>query len=148
MKILFVLLSFIGMIHVSGGIDATDNSPGTRNEIKNDDGTHSQSTPSFTQLDGNLFLAIKTESQIKVADGDVVEFIFSKKTKLVSFHVNEINQDLIDSGEANIFVMVHNDLALSLKSHRLQKINIRHNNKVYSLSVNEFWTPDQFMTSL
>ena len=108
----------------------------------------SSMTPAFTELDGNLFLAIKTEGYIKVEDGDVIEFIFGKKTKLISFHVNEINQDLIDTGNANIFVMVHHDLALMLKSNRLKQIKVSHNGEVHSFMVNKFWAPDQNMASL
>jgi len=44
--------------------------------------------------------------------------------------------------------MIHNDLALKLKSHRLKQIIVNHDNEVYKLEVNSFWAPDQFMTNL
>ena len=150
MKRLFILLGLIGVIHVSVGFNSSAKLLSTKKEI-NDTysvGLLSLMTPSFTQLDGNLFLAIKTTGPIEVEDGDVIEFIFGKKTKLISFHVNEINQDLIDTGNANIFVMVHHDLALMLKSNRLKQIKVSHNGEVHSFVVNKFWAPDQNMASL
>jgi len=150
MKKLFILLGLIGVIHVSAGFNSSAKLLRTKKEINEtySIGLLSLMTPSFTQLDGNLFLAIKTEGSIEVEDGDVIEFIFGRKTRLISFHVNEINQDLINTGNANLFVMVHNDLALALKKHRLKNINVKHDGEVYSYEVNKFWTPDQYMTSL
>lgn len=150
MKRLFILLGLIGVIHVSAGFNSSANLLRTKKEINEtySIGLLSIMTPTFTQLDGNLFLAIRTEGPIEVEDGDVIEFIFGRKTRLVSFHVNEINQDLINTGNANLFVMVHNDLALALKKHRLKHINVKHNGEVYSYEVNKFWAPDQYMASL
>ena len=133
------------MIHVSNGLDTP--AKATASVLASGDAT-GEITPLFTQLEGNLFLAIKTTANLDVEDGDVVEFIFDKKNSLVSFHVNEINQDLIDTGNANLFVMIHSELALKLKSHRLQEIKISHNNEVYTLKVDNFWAPDQYMASL
>ena len=150
MKRLFILLGLIGVIHVSVGFNSSAKLLSTKKEI-NDTysiGLLSLMTPSFTQLDGNLFLAIKTTGPIEVEDGDVIEFIFGKKNRLISFHVNEINQDLINTGNADLFVMIHNDLALALKSHRLKHINVMHNGDTYSSEVNKFWAPDQFMANL
>ena len=150
MKRLFILLGLIGVIHVSAGFNSSANLLRTKKEINEtySIGLLSIMTPTFTQLDGNLFLTIRTEGPIEVEDGDVIEFIFGRKTRLVSFHVNEINQDLINTGNANLFVMVHNDLALALKKHRLKHINVKHNGEVYSYEVNKFWAPDQYMASL
>jgi hypothetical protein len=150
MKRLFILLGLIGVIHVSAGFNSSANLLRTKKEI-NDTysvGLLTPITPSFTQLNGNLFLAIKTASPIEVEDGDVVEFIFGRKTSLISFHVNESNQEIINTGNASLFVMVHNDLAIALKKHRLKHINVRHNSELYSYEVNKFWAPDQYMTSL
>ena len=150
MKRLFILLGLIGVIHVLSSFNYKATLLNTKKEINDiySVGLMSSMTPAFTELDGNLFLAIKTEGHIKVEDGDVIEFIFGKKTKLISFHVNEINQDLIDTGNANIFVMVHHDLALMLKSNRLKQIKVSHNGEVQSFVVNKFWAPDQNMASL
>ena len=150
MKRLFILLGFIGVIHVSAGFNTSVNLINTKKEIfeSHSVGMLSMVTPLYTHLDGNLFLAIKTDGQLDVEDGDVVEFIFDKNVSFVSFHVNEINQDLINTGGASLFVMVHNDLAISLRSNRLRQINVKHDDDVYSLEVNEFWTPDQYMTRL
>ncbi|RLD19635.1 MAG: hypothetical protein DRI71_11510 [Bacteroidetes bacterium] len=150
MKRLFILIGLIGVLQVVAGFNT---SAKLLNPKKEGGGKYSTSvlstmTPTFTHLDGNLFLAIATENDISIEDGDVVEFIFEKGSKLISFHVNEINQDLINTGEASLFVMVHNDLALKLRSHRLQKIIVIHHNEEYSIEVNKIWTPDQYMTSL
>ena len=150
MKRLFILLGFIGVIHVSAGFNTSAKLLNPKKEVN---ATYSADllsliTPSFTQVDGNMFLAIKTEGQVEIEDGDVVEFIFNKRTRIISFHVNDINQDLINTGNASLFVMVHNELALSLKSQRLKRINIKHNDEVISIQVDKFWIPHQYMTSL
>ena len=149
MKRLFILLGIIGVIHVTAGSGTAVKLVNPKKEINNNYsvGLLSLVTPLYTHLEGNLFLAIKTAGQLEVEDGDVVEFIFDKNTSHVSFHVNEINQDLINTGDASLFVMVHNDLALSLRAHRLRQINVKHDDDIYSLIVNKFWTPDQYMTS-
>jgi hypothetical protein len=146
MKKLFILFGLIGVIHVASGFmvvspDMDDND----SSILVDS---SPMKPLFTTLDGNMFLAITSEEQIKVEDGDVVEFVFDKRNKFISFHVNDSNQDVIDTGEANLFVMISNELALSLKSHRLQEVRVINDGHVYVLVVNKFWTPDEFMSSL
>jgi hypothetical protein len=150
MKRLFIILGLIGVIQVSSGFKTAAKLPNPKKEVSDSYSGDllSQVTPVFTQVDGNLFLAIKTEDQINVEDGDVVEFVFNKRKRIISFHVNEINQELINTEDASLFVMVHNDLALTLKSNRLKQITITHNNEVYSLPVNKFWIPHQYLTSL
>ena len=150
MKRLFILLGFIGVIHVLAGFNTSVKLVNPKKGVNDTYGADLLSlvTPAFTQVDGNMFLAINTEGQVEIEDGDVVEFIFNKRTRIISFHVNDINQDLINTGNASLFVMVHNELALSLKSQRLKRINIRHNDEVISIQVDKFWIPHQYMTSL
>ena len=149
MKRIFILIGLVGVINVTAGINTSAKLLSPKKDVHgNNIDLLSTMKPSYTYLDGNLFLAIKTSKQLTVEDGDVVEFRFEKSNKLISFHVNEINQNLINTGEANIFVMIHNDLALKLKSHRLKQIIVNHDNEVYKLEVNSFWAPDQFMTNL
>jgi hypothetical protein len=150
MKRLFILLGFIGVIHVLAGFNTSVKPHNPKKEVNDAYSADLLSliTPSFTQVDGNMFLAIKTEGQVEIEDGDVVEFIFNKRTRIISFHVNDINQDLINTGNASLFVMVHNELALSLKSQRLKRINIKHNDEIISIQVDKFWIPHQYMTSL
>jgi hypothetical protein len=150
MKRLFILIGLIGVLQVAAGFNTSAKLLNPKKEGGDyfRSGVLSTITPTFTHLDGNLFLAIATSSDISVEDGDVVEFIFEKGSKLISFHVNEINQDLINKGDASLFVMVHNDLALKLRSHRLQQIIVKHDNEEYSLEVNNIWAPDQHMTNL
>lgn len=150
MKRLFLVLGLISVIHVSSGFNTTAKLLNPKKEVSDTYSADllSHVTPAFTQVEGNLFLAIKTESKLEVEDGDVVEFVFNKRKRIISFHVNEVNQDLIKTGDASLFVMVHSDLALTLKSHRLKRINIRHNDEVYSLPVDTFWVPHQYLTSL
>jgi len=150
MKRLFILLGVIAVIHVLAGFNTSVKLVNPKKEVSD---TYSADllslvTPEFTQVEGNLFLAIKTEGKLEVEDGDVVEFVFNKRKRIISFHVNEINQDLINTGDASLFVMVHSDLALTLKSHRLKRINIKHNEEVFSLPVDTFWVPHQYLTSL
>jgi hypothetical protein len=146
MKKLFILFGLIGVIHVVSGFMVVSPDKDNNDAIILTDS--SPMTPLFTTLEGNIFLAITTETPIKVQDGDVVEFVFDKKNKFISFHVNDSNQDIIDTGEANLFVMISNELALSLKSHRLQEVRVINDGQVYVLAVNNFWTPDEFMSSL
>jgi hypothetical protein len=150
MKRLFILLGLIGVIHVLAGFNTSAKLINPKKEVNDVYSVELLSgiTPAFTQVDGNMFLAINTDAQIEIEEGDVVEFVFNKRTRIISFHVNDINQDLINTGNASLFVMVHDDLALSLKSHRLKRINITHENKVYSIAVDKFWMPHQYMTSL
>jgi hypothetical protein len=150
MKRLFILLGLIGVINVLAGFNTSVNPHNPKKEVNDaySEELLSLITPSFTQLDGNMFLAIDTEGQVEIEDGDVVEFIFNKRTRIISFHVNDINQDLIKTGNASLFVMVHDELALSLKSRRLKRINIKHNDEVISIQVDQFWIPHQYMTSL
>ena len=150
MKRLFILIGLIGVINITAGFKTSAKLLSPKKEVH---GTYnidllSTMKPSFTYLDGNLFLAIKTKNKLIVEDGDVVEFVFEKSNKLISFHVNEINQNLINTGNASLFVMIHNDLALKLRSHRLKQIIVKHQNEVYNLEVNSIWAPDQFMTNL
>ena len=150
MKRLFILLGLIGVIHVSSGFNTTTKLLNPKKDVSDTYSADllSNVTPAFTQVEGNLFLAIKTEGQIEVEDGDVVEFVFNKRTRIISFHVNEINQDLINTGDASLFVMVHNDLALTLKSNRLKRINIKHNDEIITIPVDRFWVPHQYLSSL
>jgi hypothetical protein len=146
MKKLFILFGLIGVIHVLSGFMLLE--PEKKDNNSSISGTNKPMKPMFTTLDGNMFLAITTEAPINVDDGDVVEFVFDKRNKFISFHVNDTNQDVIDTGEANLFVMISNELALSLKSHRLQAINVIHDGQVYVLAVDSFWTPDEYLGSL
>lgn len=150
MKRLFILLGLIGVIHVSAGFNTSAKLGYPKKELKDAYSADLRSfiKPSFTQIDGSMFLAINTDAQIEIEDGDVVEFTFNNRTRIISFHVNDINQDFIDTGNASLLVMVHNELVLSLKSHRLKRIIIRHKNVTYSLPVDAFWMPHQYMTSL
>ena len=126
MKRLLVILGLIGVIHVSTGLNSSASLINSKKEINDSLNAEilSPLTPLFTELDGNLFLAIQTEEHINVEDGDVVEFIFNRKSKLVSFHINDINQDLIDKGEAQLFVMIHQDLALNEQDIHLDNISL------------------------
>jgi hypothetical protein len=147
MQRLFILLALIGVTQIISGFNTSATLVNPLTEI--DEDTESNVlTPRFTELDGNLFIAVKTDDNIEVEDGDVVEFVFNKKTKLISFHINDINQNLIDTGEANLFVMVHQDLALKLRSHRLKQINVIHNGKKQTIKINKFWLPDAHLGSL
>lgn len=150
MKRLFILLGLIGVINVLAGFKTSVLPHNPKKEVNDAYSVEILSlvTPSFTQLDGNMFLAINIEDKVEIEDGDVVEFIFNKRTRIISFHVNDINQDLINTGNASLFVMVHNELALSLKSQRLKRIKIKHNDEVISIQVDKFWIPHQYMTSL
>ncbi len=150
MKKLLMLLGFIGVIHLTTGINSSANllSPKKESNDMYSAILLSPITPSYTRLKGNLFLAIETEGLIEVVDGDVIEFVFSKHASVRSFHVNEINQDLIDTGKASLFVMVHNDLALALRLHRLVEINILNNKEASTLAVDQFWIPDEHLSNL
>ena len=150
MKRLLVILGLIGVVHISTGLNSSATLLNPKKEINDSRSAEllSPLSPLFTELEGNLFLAIQTIEKIYVEDGDVVEFVFSRKSRLISFHINDINQDLIDKGEAQLFVMVHHDLALKLRSNRLKEINITSNGNTFSIPVNNYWVPDNYLTSL
>lgn len=150
MKRLLMILGLIGIVHISTGLNSSttllDPKKGVNDSINAE--LLSPLTPSFTELDGNIFLAIQTDTKIDVKDGDVVEFVFGLKSRMVSFHINDANQQLVDTGKAQIFVMVHRDLALKLKSDRLKEIKITNEGNTLSIPVNKFWVPDNYLTSL
>ena len=104
--------------------------------------------PVFTTLADNLFLAVKVDQELALEDGDIVEFVFGRNHKLVSFHINDINQDLLDRGGANMLVMVHHDLALALRDKILEHINVLHKGKTITIPVKQNWQPDMYLTNL
>ena len=144
MKKIFIVLGLVGLIHLTLG-----SKPSVGSSNYNDGIVKEKSSglyaPLFTELDGNLFIAIKGKEAFTIDDGDVLEFEFNKKQKLPSFHINDINQDLIDTGQADLFVMVHHDLALKLKSHKVEMIHITHNGVIHTIQVNRFWIPDEYL---
>ena len=99
--------------------------------------------PEFRSLGGNLFLAIDLKEGLELQDGDVVQFDFGGRNKLVSFHINDRNQTVLDSEEAELFVIIHHDLALMLKDHKLKRIKISHKDETITVPVNQVWAPDQ-----
>jgi hypothetical protein len=150
MKRLLIVLGLIGVVHISSGLNSSLTLLNPKKEINDNLNAEllSPLTPSFTEIDGNLFLAIQAEEVLNIEDGDVVEFVFGRKSRLISFHINDINQDLIDKGDAQLFVMVHQELALKLKSSRLKEVNIISNKNPYTIQINEFWVPDNYLTIL
>ncbi|GEM_PF-5215911 len=102
--------------------------------------------PVFITLADNIFLAIKVNRPLTVTDGDVVEFVFGKKAKLVTFHINDINQDMLDKGEADLLVMVHQDLALALKDKQLDHIIVHHPDGATTIPVKRNWQPDVYLS--
>ncbi len=149
MKKLFVILGFIGVINVAA-LNSSAKLPNPRKNISDDHltGILSAVTPLFTQLDGNLFLAIQTQEPIEVTDGTAVEFVFDENAKVISFHINDANQNLINTGVANLFVMIHHDLALKLRSTRLKEINVLQGKNVTKIPVDRFWIPSQNLINL
>jgi hypothetical protein len=150
MKRLLIVLGLIGVVHISSGLNSSLTLLNPKKEINDNLNAEllSPLTPAFTEIDGNLFLAIQAEEVLNIEDGDVVEFVFGRKSRLISFHINDINQDLIDKGDAQLFVMVHQELALKLKSSRLKEVNIISNKNPYTIQINEFWVPDNYLTIL
>ena len=103
--------------------------------------------PRFAELDGSLFLAIQTDEALKLNEGTVVEFKFKRK-ELTSFHVNDANQDVLNQGEADVLVMIHQDLALALKSEKLLALKIIDGDQISTYKVNDFWQPHSFLSEL
>jgi hypothetical protein len=103
--------------------------------------------PRFTKLDGSLFLAVQTGDSLVLDEGAVVEFQFKRKN-LKSFHVNDANQNVLNHGDADILVMIHQDLALALKNEKLVELRIIDGDKISSFKVDEFWQPHTYLTSL
>ncbi len=146
MKKIFILIAIITILKISTGSDSSANR-GVKPEITIAK-TEPSIVPKFTKLDGNLFLALNLEDSVNLADGTVIEFDFGRKNKIVSFHVNDINQEIIDSGKADVFVMIHQDLALELRNERLNGIKIHSFNEDISIPVGQHWKPDQYLVSL
>lgn len=142
MKKLLVILALISVINVTAfNASARLFNPKKKFNIEYSTKFLAPVTPQFTLLEGNIFLAIKTDEYLEAVDGDIIEFVFKDKTKLISFHINDSNQELIDTGSANLFVMIHQDLALRLRSTRLKEINLHHDNQIINIPVDDFWIP-------
>ena len=94
--------------------------------------------PQFANLNGSLFLALKTNQALKLTEGSVVEFIF-KRQAIKSFHVNDANQNILNHGGADVLVMIHQDLAMALKNEKLMTIIITSNGEVSS-----YWAPHNY----
>lgn len=149
MKKLFVILGFIGILNtLSPNPSVGLTNPGKKNKDEHMAALNPVIAPIFSQLDGNLFLAVKVPGSLKVDDGTVVEFVFDGKPKMISFHINDINQNLIDSGEADLFVMIHHDLALLLKSTRLKELHVINGSDAINVPVGKFWIPGENLAQL
>ena len=150
MKRLLIVLGFIGVVHISSGLNTSLTLLNPKKEINENLSAEllSPLAPAFTEIGGNLFLAIQTEEVLNIEDGAVIEFVFTRNSRLISFHINDINQDLIDKGDAQLFIMVHQELALKLRSNRLKAVNIISNDNQHSIEVNEFWVPDNYLSRL
>lgn len=147
MRTILITLILVGAIK---GLSGTDMNAAQRDETTTSDSFIRPTLitqPQFAELGGSLFLAIETQRGLSLNDGAVVEFKFKGKA-LKSFHVNDVNQDVLDQGEADVLVMIHKDLALALKSNRLQEIIITDGDQVTTYKVGEFWQPHNYLTSL
>ena len=102
-------------------------------------------TPQYVSLQGTLFLAIDTPARLHLDDGDVVEFIFSDGSKKVSFHINEANQEVVNTGTASVFVLVPDDMALALRDKAIRKIKVNSAYGDYVLNVNQRWAPHAYL---
>ena len=102
--------------------------------------------PQFANLNGSLFLALKTNQSLKLDEGSVVEFIF-KRQSMKSFHVNDANQDILNHDGADVLVMIHHDLAMALKTEKLMTIKITSNGEVSSFEVGDFWAPHRYLSN-
>ena len=146
MKKIFILIAIITLLKITTGVDS---SAGRSTETVDTSAYNVPViVPQFTELDGNLFLALDLQDSLFLSDGDIVEFNFGRNNKLISFHVNDINQEIIDSGNANVFVMIPQDLAIELKNERLSSIRIKSSEKEVVVPVNQRWQPDQYIVSL
>ena len=146
MKKIFILIAIITLLKITTGVDS---SAGRSTETVDTSAYNVPViVPQFTELDGNLFLALDLQDSLVLSDGDIVEFNFGRNNKLISFHVNDINQEIIDSGNANVFVMIPQDLAIELKNERLSSIRIKSSEKEVVVPVNQRWQPDQYIVSL
>jgi hypothetical protein len=147
MRTILITLILVGVIK---GLSGTEINAAKSNEITYSDSfirPTLSTEPQFAELGGSLFLAIETQEDLVLDDGAVIEFKF-KGEALKSFHVNDVNQDVLDQGDADVLVMIHKDLALALKSKRLKEIIITDGDEVTTYEVGEFWQPHNYLTSL
>ena len=103
--------------------------------------------PRFADLNGSLFLALQTDIGHSLEEGTVVDFVFKRQT-IKSFHVNGANQDVLNQGEADVLVMIHQDLALALKTEKLLEIKISGNGRTAAFKVGEIWAPHTYLSKL
>jgi len=109
---------------------------------------HTRQRPQFTEINGSVFLVLNTGMNLNIADGAVVEFIFKGPKKQVTFHVNDANQEIIDQGNADLLMMIHEDLALALKHNLLKKLRIINDGVSYSIKVGAYWQPHLYLAKL
>lgn len=148
MKSIFIILILVGVAKGLSGVGLTDENRSENPYVITSESSDFIAQPMFTELNGSLFLAIQTSNEMTLDDGAVVEFQFKKNGTLKSFHVNDANQDVLNQGEADLLVMVHDDLALALKSEKLMKIKIINGDEVSTLRVNDHWPPHIYLTNL
>ena len=146
MKKIFALLIIIAILKIATGVDSSAHKNPNIEEFGLS--VSNEIAPEYTALDGNLFLAIDLKQGLTLQSGDVVQFDFGGRNKLVSFHINDRNRTIIDNEEAELFVIIHHDLALMLKDHKLKRIRISHNDEDITVDVNQRWAPDQNLINL
>jgi len=149
MKKIFVIFIAVGILRGLSGIEinAGNNADQYSADLRsahNEEGP----VPTYTYLDGNLFLAIDSKKDLHLSEGAIIEFNFGKRKIVKSFHVNDINQDIIDKGDADLFVMIHHDLALSLKNEKLIKIKVIDEGTIYRISVDKQWQPHKLIAQI
>ena len=142
MKNIFKMLLLVGAIKVyySTTLEARVNDLNGIEEVK-----LITTEPRFTELGNSLFLAVKTDNSLTLKEGTVVEFIFKKKN-YKTYHVNDSNQDVLDKGDADLLVMVHQDLAVALGNEKLLGIKVVDGDEVSFFNVEEYWQPHNYIS--
>lgn len=148
MRSIFIVLVLVGVAKGLSGVGITDENRFENPFIVASESSDLKTQPMFAELKGSLFLAVQTSNGLRLNDGAVVEFQFKKNGSVKSFHVNDANQDVLNQGEADLLVMVHEDLALALKSEKLMKVKITSGDEVTTLRINDYWPPHVYLTNL
>lgn len=148
MRSIFIILVLVGLVKGLTGADI-GNANSTASLMETNDGIEVMNPePHFTELKGNLFLAVQTPQKLNLEEGAIVEFQFKRNGSVKSFHVNDVNQDVLNQGDADLLVMVHDDLAQALRSHKLMKMKITSGSEVTVVPVNDFWPPHDYLATL
>lgn len=148
MRTIFISVVLIGLFESFSGTEIRADISKEANSARYVTPLTITTEPHFSEIGGSLFLAVQTEQYLRLAEGAVIQFDFRKNGSIKSFHVNDANQNIIDQGKADILVMIHQELALALRSNKLAGIKVIDGDRVMNFVIDDYWQPHTHLTNL